>query len=76
MALYGAYEYCNLYTPPWYYCVLFYHTGEMGFAVLKFLSLVTMCIVIIDGVLCHEEGKNPTTSECSHLPLNISNTNL
>ena len=48
----------------------------MGLAVLKFLSLVIICIVIIDGVLCHEEGKNPTTSECSHLPLNISYTNL
>ena len=29
----------------------------MGSAVFKFLSLVNMCIVIIDGVLCHEEGK-------------------
>ena len=67
---------CNLYTPPKHYCVLFYHTGDMSSAVLKFLSLVIICIVIIDGVLCHEEGKTPTTSECSHLPLNISYTNL
>ena len=48
----------------------------MGLAVLKFLSLVIICIVTIDGVLCHEEGKTPTTSEYSHLPLNISYTSL
>ena len=36
---------------------------------LKFLSLVIICIVIIDEALCHEEGKTPTTSEYSNKSL-------
>ena len=38
----------------------------MGSAVmLKFLSLAIIFIMIIDGGVCHEEGKGPTTSEYS-----------
>ena len=41
----------------------------MGSAVLKFLSLAIIFIMIIDGVLCHEEGKSPTTGEYSRKSL-------
>jgi len=41
----------------------------MGSTVLKFLSLTSIFVVIIDGALCHEEGKNPTTSEYSRKSL-------
>ena len=48
-------------------------------AMVKFLSLIFVCIVITDGVLCHQEGKGqlsdvsesePTDGEfaiCVHL---------
>ena len=37
--------------------------------VLKFLSLAIICAVMIDGGVCHEEGKGPTTSEYSRRSL-------
>ena len=49
--------------------MLLYHTGDMSSAVLKFLSLAIIFIVVIDGGLCHEEGKKPTTSEYSRKSL-------
>ena len=33
----------------------------MSSAVLKFLLLAIICLMIIDGGLCHEEGKTPST---------------
>ena len=71
---------CNLYTH--HITVLLYHTAIMGSTVLKFLSLVSICIMIIDGALSHEEGKRPTTSEymfilqCSCMPYFLFNQTL
>ena len=41
----------------------------MSSTVLKFLSLAVIGIMIIDGGVCHEEGKRPTTSEYSRRSL-------
>ena len=48
--------------------VCFVHTAIMGSAVAKLLSLVIVCIVIVEGGLCREVGRRqsgePNTSEC------------
>ena len=48
--------------------MFFVHTAIMGSAVAKFLSLVIVCIVIVEEGLCREVGRRqsgePNTSEC------------
>ena len=41
----------------------------MSSTVLKFLSLAIICAVMIDGGVCHEDRKGPTTSEYSRRSL-------
>ena len=52
----------------WHATVFFVHTAIMGSAVAKFLSLVIVCIVIVEEGLCREVGRRqsgePNTSEC------------
>lgn len=52
----------------WHATVCFVHTAIMGSSVAKFLSLVIVCIVIVEGGLCREVGRRqsgePNTSEC------------
>ena len=52
------------------YCptVYFVHTAIMCLAVVKFLSITTVCIVFTDEELLHEERKRQSTYPNPHQP--------